>query len=252
VDRTLIQRTAALLLAEPIESRSLTPDAIWFLLHACVEHGVARAREHVELGLTCALDAVDVERDACRRIAWLELLSDASAVADDPRLIACVQRCLGPAIDQLESVVRHSYEPGEGLLRHTCIEQLRYANALLSAFQLTGRLPYGMLAEELVQSASRRWWDEPRSSFADDREAPTLADGFLLNSYGLQALCRVAALYADPEYQAAAVSAPQARYASDARRILLELSPMATDHPAHAAQFGRALLAWFALEPNLQ
>ena len=55
MDRTLIQRTAAVLLADPIDSRSVSPDAIWFLLHAYVEHAVASARDHVELGLTCAL-----------------------------------------------------------------------------------------------------------------------------------------------------------------------------------------------------
>lgn len=246
-----MQWTATVLLDEQPDARTVSPDAIWFLLHACIEHGVMRARDHVEAGLTCALDAVDHEPDACRRIAWVELLADASAVADDERLVQSVQRSLAPAIDALEIAVRRTYEPGEGLLDQTCAEHLRSANALLTAFQLCGRLPYAMLAEELVQSARRRWWNADAAAFAAGRHDSADA-AFEANCLAAQALCRIAVLHADPEYRAAAVLAPHASYADDARMILTALSATAADHPAQAALFGRALLAWFALEPNLQ
>jgi len=240
------------LLDQPPDAQTVSPDAIWFLLHACVEHAVAGAREHVELGLTCALDAVHEERDACRRIGWVELMTDASAVTDDPRLIDCVRDALPRAIDGLESFVRHAYEPGEGLLDATCGDHLRCSNALLTAFQLCGRLPYAMLAEELVQAARRRWWDTESGAFVIDGPSGTADVSFQVNSLGAQALCRLAALHADPEYRAAAVLAPHTTHAADARTILTTLTDAAGEHRAHAALFGRALLAWFAVDPDLQ
>jgi hypothetical protein len=251
VDRRPLEWIATVLLEQPPAAHSRSPDAIWFLLHAYAEYGIAAAREHVEVGLTCALEAVHEERDACRRIAWLELLTDAGSVTDDPRLVDGVRDALAPAIDSLESFVGHAYEPGEGLLKKTCVEQLRCANALLSAFQLSGRLPYAMLAEELVQVARRRWWKTGHRAFVD--EPPGSADaGFQANCFGAQALCRLAALHGDSDYRAAAVLAPHATHSADARSILMSLCESASEHPACAALLGRALLAWFALDPNLQ
>jgi len=214
-----------------------------FLLRMCIERGVGAAREHVETGLTCALDAVDAERDPCRRIAWIALLADASAVTDDPRLIDAVQRSLPAAVDDLEGLVRRTYEPGEGLIGRPCADHAQCATALLSCFHLCGRLPYGMLAEELMQSARRRWWD-PDSGLFDA--------AFDVNCVAVQALCGLAALHADPDYVSAAVLAPDRPYADTARRMVATLTTQAADHPQDAAAFGRALLAWFALESNLQ
>ena len=64
------------------------------------------------------------------------------------------------AIDELERVVGGSYRPGDGLVRDrdgirvrgSVGDHVRGASALLTAFELTGRLPYAMLAEELMQS----------------------------------------------------------------------------------------------------
>ncbi len=67
------------------------------------------------------------------------------------------------AIDQLERVVGGSYRPGEGLVRDldgvrargSVDDHVRGASALLTAFEITGRLPYSMLAEELIAVAGR-------------------------------------------------------------------------------------------------
>jgi len=65
-------------------------------------------------------------------------------------------------------------------------------------------------------------------------------------------LCSLAALHADADYRRAAVVAPAASYVDDARRLAASLGGHAGEHPQDAADFGRALLEWFALEPNLQ
>ena len=57
-----------------------------------------------------------------------------------------------------------SYRPGEGLVRDrdgvrvrcSLADHVRGASALLTAFELTGRLPYSMLAEELMAIAGAR------------------------------------------------------------------------------------------------
>src|SRR5262249_51918639 len=130
------------------------------------------------------------------RAAWVRLLAEAIAIADDDRVAATVHRVTGelraswpgrgdlldalasvdaclqasvaaagdaaPApIDELERIVGAAYRPGEGLVdipaqrRASAAEHVGAASTLLTAFELTGRLPYSMLAEELMQVALR-------------------------------------------------------------------------------------------------
>src|SRR5258706_2200782 len=72
------------------------------------------------------------------------------------------------AIDELEHIVSVVYEPGEGLLRAIdrksrapgdLRDHVAAGSALLTAYTITGRLPYSMLAEELMQFSRRTWWD---------------------------------------------------------------------------------------------
>ncbi len=65
-------------------------------------------------------------------------------------------------------------------------------------------------------------------------------------------LCRLAVLHADADYTASAVVADHATYVRDAERILASLEPIAHAHVANAAEYGMALLNWFALRelPN--
>src|SRR5439155_5910063 len=68
------------------------------------------------------------------------------------------------AIDELERVVSKAYRPGEGMAHEVGVpvfvrgglgDQVRSASALLTAYLLTGRLPYSMLADELMQGVLR-------------------------------------------------------------------------------------------------
>ena len=97
---------------------------------------------------------------------------------------------------------------------------------LLTAFLVTGRLPYAMLAEELVQHARR--------TFA----AAGLP--FTLGCEVSAVLARMAALHRDEGYLSAAVIAPGVDYAEDAGRILEELAPAAPAHGLAGAAYGLA------------
>ena len=108
---------------------------------------------------------------------------------------------------------------------------MRAASALLTAFEITGRLPYSMLAEELVQLSVRELLDEAGG------------DTLVGHCEAARVLCRLAALHDDPEYRGAAVIAADADYRSDAARILAVQSPRTlTASLAQAAAYGLALL----------
>ncbi len=104
-----------------------------------------------------------------------------------------------------------------------------------------------MLAEELMQSARRQWWDDttdttgasrafahaPGSSVADQCEAARV-------------FCRLAVLHRDEDYRQAAILA-DADYTSDAERTLAAL-PHAVDALGDTAGlYGLALTELFAL-----
>jgi hypothetical protein len=113
------------------------------------------------------------------------------------------------------------------------IDQVRASAVLLTAFELTGRLPYSMLAEELIQHAQHQPWD--RSDVVVSCETARV-------------LCRLAALHDDPEYRGAAVIADGADYRGDAARLVMQQSPRArAGAPAHAALYGLALRELFPL-----
>jgi hypothetical protein len=195
-------------------------------------------RDAIEQGLTAALQAVGHTRDAASLCQWLGVLADAAAWSDDERLPLTVQQHLPDAIDALEHDSRRVYEPGDGLVSQDLGTHVRTAAALLTAFDLTGRLPYSMLAEELTQTVRRRWWSDAQQGIPEDRVATAIA---------IQLFCRLAALHRDPDYAQAAVVHPTATYEADARGGLASLAPAYRDHPDAAAEYGAALIAWFAL-----
>jgi uncharacterized protein YyaL (SSP411 family) len=218
-----------------------SPSAVLFLLRRYTASGRHDLRDAIEAGLTQGLDAMDGERDPRTRCQWLGVFAEAAAISDDERLVSSVQSSLSTTIDDLEQLARAAYEPGEGMLGAPLHDQLRSAAAFLTAFELTGRLPYSMLAEELVQVARRLWWDDDRGGFGET---------FGVNANAVQVLCRLAALHRDPDYTASAVVADHPSYVRDAERILTWLEPIARAHPVEAADYGMALLDWFALSEH--
>jgi uncharacterized protein YyaL (SSP411 family) len=230
-------------LVDALSNGEASPSAVLFLLRRYTASGRDDLREAIEVGLTHGLDAIVDERDARQQCQWLGVFAEGAAISDDDRLVGSVQSSLASTIDGLEQLARAAYEPGEGMLGAELHDQLRSASAFLTAFELTGRLPYSMLAEELVQVARRRWWDEARGTFGEN---------FIVNAIATQVLCRLAALHRDPDYTAAAVVSDHQTYLGDAERMLASLEPMARAHLADVAEYGLALLDWFALSelPN--
>jgi uncharacterized protein YyaL (SSP411 family) len=153
---------------------------------------------------------------------------------------------VGAAVDELERIIRAAYEPGEGLARldvpgasGTLTDHVAAASALLTAYHVTGRLPYSMLGEELMQCARRRWWDESAGRWNGATVAESCA--------GARVLCRLAALHADADYRQRSIVAPGADYAGDAERILASVAGEYRGHGVDAAVYGLALDEWLAL-----
>jgi hypothetical protein len=147
------------------------------------------------------------------------------------------------AIDELERVVGHGYAPGSGIVHEigsntagvgTLEDHAAAASALLAAHNATGRLPYGMLADELMQFARRQWWTSSgwNAPFAEACEASRV-------------MCRLAALYRDDDYREAAILA-DTDYAADAERALAALATCRRS-PDESARLGLALLEFQAL-----
>ena len=144
------------------------------------------------------------------------------------------------AIDELEHVVRVVYQPGGGLAhtlseprgaRGTLRDHVATASALLTAYAVTGRLPYSMLAEELIQFAQRT---SPEAGASE-------LERFITRSEAARVLCRLAKLHEDADYRQVAVIAVSSDYAADAKRELADLARTYADHGADAAVFGLAL-----------
>jgi hypothetical protein len=214
-----------------------------FLLHEYVRSGSERVRDAVEPLLTTGLELAECDPDPIVCCEWLGVFAGATSFSDDERLSEAFERLLPGAIDGLERAIREAYEPGEGLLDQPLAAQMRSAAALLIAYELTGRLPYPMLAEELARAVRRVGWDDDNGVFRAD---------FATNCAAVAVDCRLASLHEDPEYVARAVVAAGSSYVADADRILQWLTRVHREHPASAANLGLALIHRFALtaHPN--
>src|ERR1700730_897064 len=116
-----------------------------------------------EWGRVTDVEAGAASVDAC--LAGCHLLDPQSIVPD--------------AIDELERIVAGAYRPGDGLahsldqpcgVRGRFVDHVHTSSALLSAYELTGRLPYPMLADELMQFARQTLWDGHRGAFCDSSQ----------------------------------------------------------------------------------
>ena len=164
------------------------------------------------------------------------------------------QSIVPDAIDELERIVAAAYRPGSGLarsvndpdgVRGALADHVRTSSALLTAYDFSGRLPYPMLAEELMQFARQTLWDDRGGGFEQQPGAD--AKPFALNCEAARVLCRLAVLHDTPEYSRAAVVAPGADYRQDAARTLTSLEPLYREHGAKAAIYGLALGEWLGL-----
>jgi hypothetical protein len=214
--------------------------------------------------LTLVVEAASLSDDERLRSAAADLArtlrqrwpSDLPARRSLPGVEACLL-CLplvdlpglaAAAVDELERVVGLSYRPGAGIGGGTAAaaggldDHIVTAHALLTAYRVTGRLPYAMLADDLLQFARRRWWDEDEGAY---RGAVTAVDPetawFVVNCEAARALCRVAYLHADPEYVGAAVVAEGCNHAADAHRVFARLAPVAEAYGLAGAVYGLAL-----------
>ena len=158
------------------------------------------------------------------------------------------------AIDDLERIVGGAYRPGDGLAHdlrmpggprgrigdHVCA-----ASALLTAYHVTARIPYAMLAEELMQFARRTSWDEEAGVFTG--AGVTADEGFATNCGAARVWCRLASLHAQEEYCAAAVIAPDAAPSAEAERILASPLIASAVRGLACATYGLALAEWLAI-----
>jgi hypothetical protein len=210
-DDTMLGRAGWLMLL--VEATAISDDE---RLRPAVEGLVAASR--TQWSGHSRIDDLSASVEACLRAA--EILDPGELVQE--------------AIDHLERVIGGSYRPGDGLVRDrdgirvrgSIADHVRSASALLTAFDLTGRLPYSMLAEELIAVAVRD---------------PSMDGGLVMQCDAARVLCRLARLHEDPEYRGAAVVAAGADYRAQAMRILATQSSEAHAGTSSAAAYGIAL-----------
>jgi hypothetical protein len=262
----------------PAVRPGLSPAMITLLLRRYAVTGREDLRDVVGAELARAMHDASCTGDRDERSAWLALLLEAVALSEDARIRATsdaiahvltrgwpgngtVQSLMrtvdvvlvasaamldpadgegwiAAAIDEMERIVGIAYAPGSGIRGGSLGDHAGAAAALLTAFAVTGRLPYGMLAEELMQSARRQWWDDARGTFANSSAAEQCE--------AARVCCRLAMLHRDEEYRQAAILA-DADYASDAERTLAALPPSAETLGDAAGPYGLALTELFAL-----
>jgi hypothetical protein len=257
-----VERVTVAVLDALARDEAPTSAALRFLLRSYGATGREDVRDAIEPALARALELAPTAA-ADERPQWLLLFAEAGAMSGDERLPSMaadlvqqvrstwgrdrqrldvaaegVDACLRAidlvsigdliqsAIDELERLVSAAYQPGYGV-SDKLAEQIAVASALITAYQVTGRLPYSMLAEELVQAGRRVGWN---------------AD-FGLNCEAATVLSRLAALHRSAEYRDAAVIAPGADYDDDAARILESLAGDAPAHGLAGAVYGLAAAA---------
>src|SRR5262245_13615591 len=158
------------------------------------------------------VDAVaDASRALCNAWPLRGTLLDAMRSVDASLAASSVvgRDLVTASIDELERIVCLVYRPGERLPRSLrdpdsddggLEEHVAGATALLTAYDVTARLPYSMLAEELIQ--------------------PVRGTGGLQGPHYARVLGRLARLHDDDEYVRAAVVVRSSDYRAQAHAIL--------------------------------
>ena len=223
-------RERAAFLSAFVEASSLADDA-----RVLAGISALAARLHAEFGAPICVDDACAIVDAC--LAAGEVL--------DPRAI------VPPAIDELERIIGAAYRPGEGLAhephvretpRGRLCDHVGAASALLTAYRATARIPYAMLAEELMQFAWRARWDDEPGSLAGG--APGGGDEFNVQCAAARVWWRLACLRAEDDYRTAAVIAPRTMSAVEAVRMLGAPRMESAARGLACATYGLALADW--------
>jgi hypothetical protein len=143
----------------------------------------------------------------------------------------------GRIVDELERQINRTYHPGSGLtvddvVAATLDDHVQTAAALVTAYGATSRLPYAMLADDLMQFSRRRWWDGGAC-------ANSLQE-FAALCGASRVLVRLAAVHADPTYRQGAVVTAGYDHLADAERVLETLESAVEGFGADASVYGLA------------
>lgn len=225
------------------EAREVSPARLLFLVRRYPDAASPALHAALEQALSEGVRAFERDRAIASQCRWLGAFADAAMMVADDTLHHLVDAELPRVVDELEAVMRRVYEPGEGAMGHDAEDQVALTLALLVVFDLTARLPYAMLAEELFQTLNRTSWEEGAALF---RASPRA------NARAAQIGFRLAALHRDPDYASRAVVAPNAAYDRIGAAVLGTLEPLARAHVDAVSEYGVALLDAFALNalPN--
>jgi hypothetical protein len=273
LDAGVMESLTACLLAVLARDEPVGPVALTFLLERYAATNRQDVGEALGRALAAAVENAPTVGATAERTAWTRVFGHAARVSDDPRVrhaatsgveqlsarwtadvasgaaddistrMRAVEACLvvapvlelpillAAAVGELERVVAAHYEPGKGM--GTLEDQISTASTLMTAYAVTGRVPYSMLADELMQVALR---------------APWASEPFELNCQAALVCARLAELYGDDEYRQAAVTSADRNYGLEAARVLATQSARARALGAAAAPYGLALARWLNLQ----
>jgi hypothetical protein len=275
----VVETIVGAVLAARERGEPLGPSATTLLVRTYSETGRSDVADALGAALADALDHATDRDEVPRRAAWLVALVEAAAVSDDERLsrvsgalaadlerewpaavdvdhaMRAVEACLAygmaaPAIDELERVIGATYTPGSGVAHSpsdprgdpgTLADHVSAASALIAAYSLSGRLPYSMLAEELVRFTLRTWPNPNRSPHQNAEPCSRNLELFVLRSELSRVLCRLARLHQDAAYRQAAVLA-DCDYAAEVERMLAALADDYAKYGAAAAVYALAII----------
>jgi hypothetical protein len=189
-------------------------DVLDLLLHAAAAFGAAR---HVEAARGVAkFVASNLTRDdgaykasaadstllTDANAAMVSSMVQAGAVLEEPAFAEA-------AIAALERTVLLSYKPGDGVghvaedpsVRGLLTDHVRLAEALFDAHDASARIPYEMLAEELLHYCCRVMWDRSGGGFFDRADPDDPLKPFELNCRAARVLARAAAESGEPMFE---------------------------------------------------
>jgi uncharacterized protein YyaL (SSP411 family) len=167
---------------EPPHEKLLSSHAA--LLDLYLEAGVTMQNERYLARAADVLEFVQSKLSDAPGTGWrMSAASDAARLSDANAHMVCAALRASTVFDDAslrelalqsaESVLLAAYRPGQGVahcsggVRGLLTDQIASAAACLDAWDLTGDVPYQMMAQELAQYAIRTSWDGERGGFFD-------------------------------------------------------------------------------------